>query len=135
VSANRASQPGDGVDHVVITTPDFDRTAAALDRAGIPLSRIANVRSATIPEGFRRLGPAILELVENPGGRTGPVAFWGLVIVVPDLGAPHPALAEHLSEPRPAVQPGRHIATLDRGAGLTPRLAFMDPDRDRQPRR
>lgn len=131
VHPNRAM----AIDHVVVTTPDFDRTTAALNRAGIPLSRIANLRSATIRQGFRRLGPAILELVENPGARTGSAAFWGLVIVVPDLEQPHPALAEHLTGPRPAIQPGRQIATLDKAAGLTPRLAFMDPERDEQPSR
>jgi hypothetical protein len=125
---NRAT----AIDHVVITTPEFDRTAQALERAGIPLSRIANVRSATIRQGFRRLGPAILELVENPTGPSGPAAFWGLVLVLPDLSDVHPSLAAHLSLPRPAVQSGRRIATLDRAAGLSPRIAFMDPDRPRQ---
>jgi hypothetical protein len=125
---NRAT----AIDHVVITTPDLDRTARALQRAGIPLSRIANVRSATIRQGFRRLGPAILELVENPTGPSGPAAFWGLVLVLPDLSDVHPSLAAHLSLPRPAVQSGRRIATLDRAAGLSPRIAFMDPDRLRQ---
>jgi hypothetical protein len=129
--ANRAT----AIDHVVITTPEFDRTAQALERAGIPLSRIANVRSATIRQGFRRLGGAILELVENPSAPPGPAVFWGLVIVVPDLEAPYPALARHLSDPRPAVQPGRRIATLDRAAALGPRIAFMDPDRAAPPPR
>jgi hypothetical protein len=119
------------IDHLVITTPDFDRTAQALAQAGIPLSRIAHVRSETIRQGFRRLGPAILELVENPSGPPGPATFWGLVIVVPNLSSPHTDLGEHLGQPRPAVQPGRHIATLSQAAGLTPRLAFMDPEQPR----
>jgi hypothetical protein len=117
------------IDHVVISTPDFDRTAHALEQAGIPLRRIANIRGETIRQGFRRLGAAILELVENPSGPPGPATFWGLVIVVPDLSSPHPDLRGHLSAPRPAVQPGRHIATLSHAAGLIPRLAFMDPER------
>jgi hypothetical protein len=128
---NRAT----AIDHVVITTPEFDRTAQALERAGLPLSRIANVRSATIRQGFRRLGAAILELVENPSAPPGPAAFWGLVIVVADLEAPYPALARHLSDPRPAIQPGRRIATLDRAAALGARIAFMDPDRAGPPPR
>jgi hypothetical protein len=99
VHPNRAQ----AIDHVVITTPDFDRTAQALDDAGLPLSRIVNIRSETVRQGFRRLGPAILELVENPTGAPGPATFWGLVIVVPDLSSPRAGLREHLSPPRPAV--------------------------------
>ena len=59
----------------------------------------------------------------------GPAAFWGLVVVLPDLGW----LASHLGsgvvgEPKPAVQPGRQIVTLKRAAGLGQPLAFMSPD-------
>jgi hypothetical protein len=119
-----------GIDHVVVTTPDFDRTAAALDGAGLPLRRIRDVGSYR--QGFRRLGPAILELVEArpapPKSPAGPARFWGLVVVVPDLPVLRERLSPHLSEIRDAVQPGRHIAALGAGAGLSPRLAFMDPE-------
>lgn len=112
------------VDHVVVTTPDFDRTRDALAAAGLPLKRIAEVRG--IRMGFRRIGPAILELVEAPGAAR--VAFWGLVIVVRDLEALAWRLGDQLREIRPAVQPGRRIATLRSGAGLSTNVAFMDPD-------
>jgi hypothetical protein len=36
-------------------------------------------------------------------------------------------LGDLLGEPRPAVQPGRRIATLRREAGLGPAVAFMTP--------
>jgi hypothetical protein len=118
-----------GLDHVVVTTPDFDRTAAALEDAGIPLRR---VRDAGFRQGFRRLGPAILEIVEAPSMPAGPARFWGLVVVVADLvglrarlGGRGPSL---LGEIRDAVQPGRQIATLSETAGLSPRIAFMDPE-------
>jgi hypothetical protein len=120
-----------GIDQVVITTPDFDRTAAALDAAGMPLRRIREAGSYR--QGFRRLGPAILELVESkPSGAAtpaGPARFWGLVVVVPDLAALHERLSPQVSEIRDAVQPGRHIAALRAAAGLSPRVAFMDPER------
>lgn len=119
-----------GIDHVVVTTPDFDRTAAALDTAGMPLRRIRD--AGTYRQGFRRLGPAILELVESkPSAETtpgGPARFWGLVVVVADLPALRERLSPHLSEIRDAVQPGRHIAALSAAAGLSPRVAFMDPE-------
>src|SRR5262249_2832827 len=44
-----------GLDHVVITTPDFDRTAAALESAQLPLRRIRD--AGGFRQGFRRLGP------------------------------------------------------------------------------
>jgi hypothetical protein len=115
-----------GIDQVVVTTPDFDRTAAALAQAGMPLRRIRDVGG--FRQGFRRLGPAILELVEATTSPPGPAGFWGLVIVVPDLVALRERLGSDLSEIRDAVQPGRHIASLGAGAGLSPRVAFMDPD-------
>jgi hypothetical protein len=114
------------IDHVVVTTPDFDRTAAALAAAGLPLRRIRDLGSSR--QGFRRLGPAILELVEAKDAPSGPARFWGLVVVVTDLPGLGDRLAPHLGEVRPAVQPGRHIATLSDAAGLGPKVAFMDPD-------
>ncbi|MFZ0042340.1 MAG: hypothetical protein WAK93_13600 [Solirubrobacteraceae bacterium] len=114
-----------GVDHVVVTTPHFDATAAALQRAGMPFRRIRD-SGGGVRQGFRRLGPVILEVVDAPG--TPATAFWGLVVVVNDLDGLRRQLDPHLSAIRDAVQPGRHIATLDRGAGLSTRLAFMDPE-------
>jgi hypothetical protein len=144
----RAGHPNNalGIDQVVVTTPDFDRTAAALADHGIPLRRVlpdgagaarqgeagrrAGGRPATAAfrQGFRRLGPAILELVEVPGGPPGPAQFWGLVVIVPDLAVLAERLGPQLGEIRPAVQSGRHIAALDPCAGLSVRVAFMDPE-------
>ena len=115
-----------GLDHVVVTTPDFDRTAAALQDAGIPLRRVREV--GEIRQGFRRLGPAILEIVEAPKMPAGPARFWGLVVIVADLTGLRARLAPHVGEIRDAVQPGRQIATLSEGAGLSPKIAFMDPE-------
>jgi hypothetical protein len=114
-----------GLDHVVIATPDFDRTADALDHVGLPFRRIRDAGS--FRQGFRRLGPAILEVVEATTAPPGPARFWGLVVVVSDLQALSSRLAEHLGQIKPAVQPGRHIATLRDSAGLTTKVAFMDP--------
>ena len=115
-----------GLDHLVVTTPDFDRTAAALDDAGIPLRRVRD--AGGFRQGFRRLGPAILEVVEAPKMPAGPARFWGLVVIVADLVGVRARLAPHVGEIRDAVQPGRQIATLSEGAGLSLRIAFMDPE-------
>jgi hypothetical protein len=115
-----------GIDHVVVTTPDFDRTASALDGAGIPLRRVRD--AGGFRQGFRRLGAAILEIVEAPRLPAGPARFWGLVVIVADLVGVRARLAPHVGEIRDAVQPGRHIATLGESGGLSPRIAFMDPE-------
>ncbi len=135
-----------GIDQVVVTTSDFDRTAAALDAANMPLRRIqqdgagaarsgeAGRRASGSPaaggfrQGFRRFGPAILELVEAREGPRGPARFWGLVVIVPDLARLRDQLSPLVGEICDAVQPGRHIAALSRDAGLTVRVAFMDPE-------
>ncbi len=133
VNGTRAAPPSSplhvngatGVDHVVIVTPEFDRTAAALVGAGLGLRRVR--QSGDRRQGFRRLGPAIMEVVEAVGeGRSS--HFWGLTIIVEDLAALAAGLGARCSEIRPAVQPDRHIATLRADSGLSTRLAFMDPE-------
>jgi hypothetical protein len=114
------------LDHVVVVTPDFDRTAAALNVAGMPLRRVRDAGS--FRQGFRRLGPAILELVEAADAPAGPARFWGLVVIVSDLEALRTRLGELVGATKPAVQPGRHIVTLRRAAGVSTRVAFMDPE-------
>jgi hypothetical protein len=111
------------VDHVVVLTSDFDRTAKAVAAAGMPLRREAERNGAR--QGFRRLGPAIMEIVQAP--EVGGTRFWGLVVIVSDLDALAERLGDLLREIRPAVQPGRRIAPLRSKAGLGPAVAFMDP--------
>jgi len=111
------------VDHVVVLTSNFDRTAEAVAAAGMPLRRLAERNGAR--QGFRRLGPAIMEIVQAPD--VGGTRFWGLVVIVSDLDALAERLGDLLREIRPAVQPGRRIAPLRSKAGLGPAVAFMDP--------
>lgn len=115
------------VDHFVIVTGDFERTSEALAVRDMPLRLIRETGGDGHRQGFRRLGPAIMEIVEVPD-LDGAARFWGLVVVVAELEALHSRLDPYLHEIRPAVQEGRRIATLDGSAGLTPRVAFMDPE-------
>ncbi|HET7120740.1 MAG TPA: VOC family protein [Solirubrobacterales bacterium] len=123
------------LDHVVAISSDLDRTIGALERAGLDLRR---VREEPTPAGaprqaFFRLGPAILEVVQEPAEATAraggdrPAFFWGLAFSVPDLDAAVAGLGERVSEARPAVQPGRRIATLRRAAGLSLPIALITP--------
>ncbi len=123
------------IDHVVAISSDLDRTAATLTAAGLDLRR---VREEPTPAGaprqaFFRLGSTILEVVQEPAeateraGGDRPAFFWALAFVAPDLEATVAFLGDRASEPRPAVQPGRRIATLRRTAGLSLPVALMTP--------
>jgi hypothetical protein len=124
------------LDHVVAISPDLDRTVEALKAAGLDLRR---VREEPTPAGAPRqaffgLGPAILEVVQEPpeaiergGGPDRPAFFWGLAFVAADLDQTVAALGERTSLVRDAVQPGRRISTLRRSAGLSVPVALMSP--------
>jgi hypothetical protein len=112
----------------------LQRSVAALQAAGLDLRR---VREEPTPAGaprqaFFRLGDEILELVQEPeevvrrnGGAERPAHFWGLALLVEDLERTVEQLGPHAGEARPAVQPGRAIATVRRSAGLAIPLALM----------
>ncbi len=122
-----------GLDHVVAITPALERTVAALEAAGLELRRI---REEPTPAGaprqaFFRLGEVILEVVQEPeavlarDGAGRPAFFWGLAFGVADLEASVAQLGDGVSEIRAAVQPGRRIASLRRGAGLSLPVALI----------
>jgi hypothetical protein len=123
------------IDHLVVLTPDLDRTTAALRDAGFDLRR---EREGPTPGGSRRqsffrMGELILELVEAPAGTrmaedpAGPARLWGISFLVEELEHTAATLGDLLGDPRDAVQPGRQIATLRKEAGLGPAIAFMTP--------
>jgi catechol 2,3-dioxygenase-like lactoylglutathione lyase family enzyme len=123
------------IDHVVLMSPDLDRTVADLRGEGFELRR---VREGETPGGstrqaFFRVGEPILEVVQAPEGTSvarnpdGPARLWGLAFLVEDLEQTTSALGDLVGTPRDAVQPGRRIATLRPEAGLGPAIAFMTP--------
>jgi hypothetical protein len=134
----RAPKHANGVtaiDHLVAMSPDLDRSVRVLQAAGLSLRRI---REQPTPAGaprqaFFRLGKVILELVQEPDevvamradGADGPARFWGLALLSNDLERTCWQLGERCGEIRPAVQPGRRIATLRRSAGLAVPVALM----------
>jgi catechol 2,3-dioxygenase-like lactoylglutathione lyase family enzyme len=106
------------LDHLVVTTPDLDRTCAAVERTlGLPLKRVRDGESpaGAVRQGFFRMGEVILEVVGpvDPRPDGGPARFWGLAVVVADLAGAFDLLGEaRMSLPKPAVQPGRFISRL-----------------------
>jgi hypothetical protein len=121
------------IDHVVAFSPDLDRTVGVLQAAGLDLRRI---REEPTPAGaprqaFFRLGREILEVVQVPekmlaenGGADAPARLWGLALLAEDVDAAAAAI-DGAGEPRDAVQPGRRIVTLGRGAGLAVPIALI----------
>jgi hypothetical protein len=113
------------LDHVVVTTPNLDRTITAFEAAGIELRR-TRAASIEMTQAFFRFGPVIIEVVGSPT-RTeeGPASIWGLTFVAADLDATAEFLGNRLRPATDAVQSGRRIATLDRAAGSGVPIAFM----------
>jgi catechol 2,3-dioxygenase-like lactoylglutathione lyase family enzyme len=121
-----------GLDHVVVLTPDLERTSAAItDTTGCELRRVREV--GTMRQGFHRIGERgssglVVELVERPELFAGPARFWGVVLIVDDLDQACAFLgSDRISEARDAVQPGRRIATIRADAGLGLPVALMTP--------
>ena len=119
------------IDHVVAMSPDLDRSVQALEAAGLDLRRIRDEPTAAgAPrQAFFRLGEEILEVVQEPEEvierPDGPARLWGLALRTVDLERTVELLGERVGTVRAAVQPGRHIATLLRSAGLSVPVALM----------
>lgn len=119
------------IDHLVVTTSDCDRTTELLEAAGIDARRVRqfDLGETRQRQTFFWLGDVILELV-GPDVAAGeqPASFWGLALVARDLDATAASLAGHCTTPKPAVQPGRRIATIKtRDLGISVPLAVLSP--------
>lgn len=122
------------LDHVVIATPDVDRTAAAFEALGM---RVRGRRDAGTPnrpmrQVFVRDGAVIIEIVgpavvdDDPTVRARPATVWGLAFASDDLDACAQHLGANLGPVRDAVQPGRRIASLrHRDLGISVPVAIM----------
>lgn len=116
------------IDHVVVMTPDCDRTTASFEERGVEARR---VRKIELPDGDRRqtffwLGDVICELVgpDEPVGE-GPARWWGLALTVRDLAATVELLGDLVSPMKPAVQKGRFVSTLRPDAGVGVPILFI----------
>jgi hypothetical protein len=126
-----------GVDHVVVLADDVHATCGEIARvSGAELKRVKESERGV--QGFHRFGSVIIEVVERrlveprsePSVATSPspddATYWGLVLLVDDIEAACAHLGpDVIGAPKPAVQPGRLIATVRSGAGLGVPLALM----------
>jgi len=128
-------------DHIVVRSPDWARTVSAFENVGW---QEALVRDDVYPGtrlSFFRVGSKgnslTLELVaplaKKPGKEEAPARIWGVTWVAGGgLEAVATALGDgfNLSAGKPAIQPGRRIATLRGDAGGLA-MAFMTPKEKR----
>ena len=115
-----------GIDHVVVNTPDLERTSLALHEAtGAELKRIRDAGNG-VRQGFHRLGDVIIEIVSAPSMAEGNASLWGFVLNVADVHEVAAYLGpDVLSPPKPAVQKNRLIATFRGAVGLGVPVALM----------
>lgn len=117
---------GWGVDHVVLLVPDADAAVATLQAAGANLRLRMTVRDRST--AFFRVG-TVLEVIET--GVPAP-RLYGVALVtdepLDELAARWRDAGHDVSDPRPAIQEGRHILTVrNAGAGF----AVMSPETDK----
>lgn len=118
------------LDHVVVTTDSLERTSAAFaDQLQLPQRRVreAGAGARRVRQAFHRFANGcILEIVESE--RTTAAELFGLVVNVADLATLCAELGPGLiGLPKPAVQPGRLIATVRSQAGVGFPVALMSP--------
>jgi len=127
-----------GIDHVVVATPDLDRTIGALEAAGLECRRIRETKAngAPMQQAFFKLGPTVLEVVSGDTRSGTPAAespsrWFGVAVGVADLADVATLLGSRLGRIKAAVQPGRRIATLrHRELGMSVAMAAMDDHGD-----
>jgi hypothetical protein len=120
------------IDHLVVATPDLERTIGVLESRGVELRRTRDTGTYGAPmrQAFFRLGEVILEVIGpgEPAG-DGEARFYGFAFTVDDIDATHASLGEHMGRIKDAVQPGRRIATLHhKELDISTAIAFMSPE-------
>jgi GNAT superfamily N-acetyltransferase len=115
------------LDHLVVRSPDVDRTTAALVDAGLVLRRERRfpVAAGTARQSFFWLGGTILELVgDDLAHGPGPAVAWGLACTAVDLDVAAALAGDAATPPKRAEQPGRRILSLH---GLGVPVALLTP--------
>jgi hypothetical protein len=121
--------PGWDLDHVVLLVPELDAAVRTMAGAGAAPRLRVEVRDR--PTAFFRVGP-LLEVIESPV-RTA--AVFGVALVTEEplevVALRWRALGRDVTDPRPAIQPGRRIFTV---RATEAGLAVMSPDRAHTPK-
>lgn len=126
------------IDHLVVMTPDVERTVAVFEGLGMEVRRRREGEAYGRPmrQAFFWLGDpgeqgVILEIVGppevDPAKAGDPAAFFGIAFTVADLDATGRHFGELMKPPVEAVQAGRQITTLSSKCGATVPIALMSP--------
>ncbi|MBJ7338755.1 glyoxalase [Mycolicibacterium sp.] len=117
------------IDHVVMLSPDLDRTVAAMAALGVAprRERLGELGGRPIRQVFFRFGEVIVEVVGAPEtAGEGPSTLWGITYVVSDIDATAAFFGDRTAPVKDAVQPGRRITTLrHRDLGMSVRSAMI----------
>jgi hypothetical protein len=117
------------IDHVVLLSPDLNRTVEALAAVGVDprRERDAELGGQPIRQVFFRLGEVIVEVVGSPEtAGEGPSTLWGITYVVDDVDATAAFFGDRTTPVKDAVQPGRRITTLHHHElGMSVRTAMI----------
>ena len=105
------------IDHIVVVTPNIERTVPAFEARGLDVRRTRHTDQygPAFRQVFFRGGETIIELIgpDTPAdGDNRDAHFYGLAFTVADLDAVAQELGDGLSSIKDAVQDGRRIATL-----------------------
>ena len=119
-----AAAEGWDLDHVVLLVSDLDDAVATMQGIGAEPRLQLAVRGR--PTAFFRVGP-LLEVIESP---VRAPALFGVALVTEEpletVALRWRSLGRDVTDPRPALQPGRRIMTV---RATEAGLAVMSPDR------
>lgn len=116
--------PGWDLDHVVLLVPELEAAVATMADIGVEPRLRITVRDR--PTAFFRVGP-LVEVIQSP---VRAPALFGVALVTEEpletVALRWRSLGRDVSDPRPAVQPGRRIMTV---RATEAGFAVMSPDR------
>jgi hypothetical protein len=118
-----------GIDHIVLLSPDLDRTVAALGAVGVQprRERLGELGGRPIRQIFFRFGAVIIEAVGSPDTvGQGPSTLWGITYTVTDIDETAAFFDGRTTRVKDAVQPGRRITTVHHQEfGMSVRTAML----------
>lgn len=122
------------IDHIVLLSPDLDRTVGSLGAVGMEprRQRDAELGGRPIRQIFFRFADVVVEVVGSPttAKPDAPSTLWGITYSVADIEATATFFGDRTSPVKDAVQPGRRITTLrNQELGMSVRTAFISARR------